>query len=548
MHQGGDVMSDEATKKGNERTRRSFLKATTALAGTALVGEQAFADARKRNPKRGGTLRFGTRDDSIGLDTHRNIIYFVSHPLTGVTGGLVDFDDKMEPKPAIAESWEPSSDLKIWTFKLRRGAEYHNGQTVDAESVKWNIERIKDPKIGHAFTRSVLSDVERVTADDKHTVQFHLKEPHAALDINLIYYPVNLMAPGAVDQADTHPVNCGPFKFKTWRRLDVTELVRFENFYETDAEGNSLPYLDGLVGRPKKEDRVRLTALRTNEVDLIDNMAYADAPAFKKEHGRTYDTWPVSQLGTAMMFFNLKNGLLAEKDNADAHLLRQAIAHAIDHEGIHQAVFNELGLISKGFYGSASPWHSDGVEPWPKFDLDKAKALRKKAKDGDQKLTIIANDTYPYMQQSGELVHAMLKDAGFNAMLEILPSPVMNEKIAKGDFNIDSTANSYRLDPDGWFGRNILSTAPENRRRIGYKNEKADQIIQAARKERDRTKRRQMYADVETLVNRDLPMLYTHTVPALMAANRARVKGFAPSFSGPWSYSGGGMRRTWIEG
>jgi peptide/nickel transport system substrate-binding protein len=541
-------MSDEAHNKGSERTRRNFLKTTTALAGAALVGLPGTAAAGKKHPKRGGTLRFGTRDDSNGLDTHRNIIYFVSHPLTGITGGLVDFDDKMQPKPAVAESWEPSSDLKTWTFKLRRGAEYHNGQTIDAESVKWNIERIKDPKIGHAFTRSVLADVERVTVDDKHTVQFHLKEPHAALDINMIYYPVNLMAPGAVDQADTHPVNCGPFKFKSWRRLDVCELVRFENFWETDAEGNSLPYLDALVGRPKKEDRVRLTALRTGELDLIDNVAYADAPAFKKDHGKTFDIWPVPQVGTAMMYFNLKNGLLSEKDNPDAHLLRQAIAHAVDHEGIHQAVFNGIGEISQGFYSSASPWHSKDIEGWPKFDPDKAKALRKKAKGGDEKFTIIANDTFPYMQQSGELVHAMLKDAGFNVVLEILPSPVMLEKQNKGDFHIDSTANSYRLDPDGWYGRNILSTAPETRRRNGYKNDKADQIILAARKERDRAKRRQMYADVETLVNRDLPMLYTHFVPLMMASNRARVKGYAVSYSGPWSYTGAGMRRTWIEG
>ena len=541
-------MSDE-NKKGPEHSRRKFLKTTTALAGAAMVGFPAHeAAAGKKHPKRGGTIRFGTRDDSVGLDTHRNIIYFTSHPLAGITSGLVDFDAKMEPKPGIAESWDASADLKTWTFKLRPGAEYHNGQTVDAESVKWNIERIKDPKKSHAFTRSVVANVERVTVDNKTTVQFHLKEPHAALDIDLVYYPVNLMAPGAEDKADTHPVNCGPFKFKSWRRLDLTELVRFENFWETDSEGNSLPYLDALVGRPKKEDRVRLTALRTGELDLIDNMAYADAPAFKKEHGATFDTWPVPQVGTAMMFFNLKNGLLSEKDNPDAHMLRQAIAHAIDREGIHQAVFNELSSVAGGFYSESSPWHSKGIEPGPKFDLDKAKALRKKAKGGDQRLTIIANDTFPYMQQSGELVHAMLKDAGFNVVLEILPGPVMLEKQSKGDYNIDSTANSYRLDPHGWFGRNILSTAPENRRRVGYKNEKADQLIHAARKERDRAKRKQMYADIESMVNRDLPMFYTHFVPTLSAGSRARVKGYAPSFSGPFSYSGGGMRRTWIEG
>jgi peptide/nickel transport system substrate-binding protein len=250
-------------RKGTERTRREFLGAATVLTGAAIVGLPREASAAKRHPKRGGTIRFGMRDDSVGLDTHRNFIYFVSQPMAALTGGLLDFNAKMEPVAAVATEWDPSDDLKIWTFKLRRGAEFHNGESIDAQAIKWNIERILDPKIGHSFTRSALADVERVTVDDKYTVRFHLKSPSAAFDTNLVYYPVNLMAPGSVDKADTLPVGCGPFKFKSWKRFDTCELVRFENFWETDAEGNSLPYLDGLIGKPKKEDRVRLTALRT---------------------------------------------------------------------------------------------------------------------------------------------------------------------------------------------------------------------------------------------------------------------------------------------
>ena len=117
------------------------------------------------------------------------------------------------------------------------------------------------------------------------------------------------MAPGCGRQRPTPiPVGCGPFKFKSWKRFDTCELVRFENYWETDAEGNALPYLDGMIGKPKKEDRVRLTALRTNEVDLIDNVAYADAPNFIKEHGGSYDTWLVPQVGTAFIAFNLNKG------------------------------------------------------------------------------------------------------------------------------------------------------------------------------------------------------------------------------------------------
>lgn len=533
--------------KGTESTRREFLATTTALAGAAIVGLPGKATAAKRHPKRGGTLRFGMRDDSVGLDTHRNFIYFVSQPMAGLTGGLLDFNSKMEPVAAVATEWDASADLKTWTFKLRRGAEFHNGETIDAQAIKWNIERILDPKIGHSFTRSALTDVERVTVDDKHTVRFHLKDASAAFDTNLVYYPVNLMAPGSVDNADTNPVSCGPFKFKSWKRFDTCELVRFENFWETDAEGNTLPYLDGMIGKPRKEDRVRLTALRTNEVDLIDNVAYADAPNFIKEHGGSYNTWLVPQVDTAFIAFNLKNGPFSAKDNRDAHLLRTAAAHAIDHQGIHEAVFNKQGSIAKGFYSEASPWHGKDIEAWPQFDPDKAKAMRKKANGGDAKLLIIANDSFPYMQQSGELAHAMLKDVGFDVTFEIHPTPVIQDKYNKGTFDLDSSANSYRIDPDGWFSRSILSTAPETIRRHGYKNEKVDQLILAAKVERDKAKRRQMYSDVDSLINKDLPLIYTHFVP-LMQAGSKRINGYKPSFTGPFQYAGGGLRTTWLEG
>ena len=141
--------------------------------------DPGIANAAKRHPKRGGTVCFATRSDARGLDPHRNILYYVSSPLAATTNGLLDFDANMNIKPGIAESWDISKDLKTYTFKLRKGAEYHNGQTIDAQSIKWNLERIKDPKIGHAFTRSAISDVERVTVGDKYTVHVHLKNPSA---------------------------------------------------------------------------------------------------------------------------------------------------------------------------------------------------------------------------------------------------------------------------------------------------------------------------------------------------------------------------------
>ena len=191
------------------------------------------------------------------------------------------------------------------------------------------------------------------------------------------------------------------------------------------------------------------------------------------------------QVGTAFIAFNLKKGPFSAKDNPDAHLLRTAAAHAIDHQGIHEAVFNNQGQFAKGFYSEVQPVARQGHQRRGlQFDLDKAKAMRKKANGGDAKLLIIANDSFPYMQQSGELAHAMLKDAGFDVTFEIHPTPVIQDKYNKGTFDLDSSREQLphrsrrlvlALDP---------VDVPRNIRRHGYKNEKVDQLILAAKVQR----------------------------------------------------------------
>ena len=105
--------------------------------------------------------------------------------------------------PGVAEEWEISKDLRKYTFRLRKGAEYHNGRTIDAASVKWNYERIMNPKTSHSFTRASLQDVESIKVVDPYTLQIMLNRPSAIFASNCVYYPCNLIAPDSADQADT---------------------------------------------------------------------------------------------------------------------------------------------------------------------------------------------------------------------------------------------------------------------------------------------------------------------------------------------------------
>jgi len=297
-----------------ELSRRAFLAATSGvLAGAAAFGLAGQAETGQRHPQRGGTLRFATRSDISGLDLHRNTIYLVSMPLAAINQGLLDLDQKSEPVPGIAAAWEASQDLLSYTFELRHGVLFHNGREVDAEAVKWNFERLQDPKIAHPLARAALENVKTTEVVDKYTVRCHLYQPSAAFPADVVYYPCALMAPESVEQADLHPIGCGPFKFVKWDRNNLTEMVRFENYFETDAEGNSLPYLEAIIGRPKREDGVRMTSLRAGEVDLIDSMAYADAAEFPKKYAGKFQTWNVPTVATSFILFNLEKGPFTDK-------------------------------------------------------------------------------------------------------------------------------------------------------------------------------------------------------------------------------------------
>lgn len=522
-------------------SRRAFLATTSgALAGAAACGLVGQAEANKRRPQRGGTLRFATREDAAGLDPHRHTMYLVSIPLAATTQGLMDINLQSEPVPGIAAEWDIAPDLLTYTFKLRQGVLFHNGREVDAEAVKWNFERILDPKIGHPFTRSALGNLKETQVLDKYTLRCVLQEPSAVFLADVVYYPCNLIAPDSAEQANMHPIGCGPFKFVKWERHSITELVRFENYFETDAEGNSLPYLDGIIGRPKKEDQVRLTSLRTGEVDLIDNMAYTDAANFPKKYAGKLQTWEVPTLATSYIMFNVEKGPFTDKR------LRLAAGHAIDHEAIKQAVFYGSGETARGAYAPASPWFAAGARAWPEYDPEKAKAILQKAKAVGTEVILQSLSSYPYLQQTAELVQHMWSEVGFKVALNLFEQPVLLQKRRDRDFHADSTAGAYRWDPDNWFSRLILSTAPANKDSgPGFKNEKADKLITEARQITDKKKRLDLYAAVESLVNEELPILYLHHLTALQAG-AMNLQGYQPAISGPFSTRGGGIRTAWL--
>lgn len=532
-------MRKDAGSREPVLSRRAFLATAGGGVGgvaLALIGPEEYSD---KAPPRGGVLRFATRYDALGLDPHRHLMYPVSVPLAATMQGLVDLNLRSEPVPGVAVEWDTSPDLLTYTFKLRQDVTFHNGRDIDAAVVKWNFMRMQDPKTAHPFIRSALLNLRATEVVDRYTVRFRLHRPSAAFPAHVAYYPCSLIAPDHHAQIQRHPYGCGPFRFVRWERDQVTEVSRFENYFETDAAGNALPYLDGIEGRPKHVDAVRFMRLRSGQVDLMETVTNIDTKTFSEYYARRFQFWNVPILGTSYLLFNLHTGPFADKR------LRQAAAHAIDHDMLKQVVFYSRGETARSFYASISPWYAVGVKPWPAYDPDQARFLLRQARAVGTTVVLQSLRTSPYVQQTAALIEGMWSNVGFQVIHKMYDARELDQKRRERAFHAESTAASYRFDPDGWFSRRLHSEATSTRAALGFHDAQVDSLIDTARRTRDQAKRLALYAEIDSIINQELPILYLHHL-TLFEMGVMHLNGYQPAISGLFSTQGAGVRTAWL--
>jgi peptide/nickel transport system substrate-binding protein len=507
------------------------------IASMAAFGLAGQATSATRHPQRGGILHYGSSLDIAGLDAHRHVQIHRVHATAVMYNGLTDIDQRGNLVPSLAESWEPNQDLSAWTFRLRKGVLFHNGREVDAEAVKLNMLRIQDPAIGHDFTRGGLENVASVEVLDKYTVRVHAKVPDAALPVSIMRYPIPLMAPDAFETAAERPIGTGPFKFVAWTRWSETRLVRFENYFETDAEGHSLPYLDEIIAKPKREDSVRLTALRTGQVHLIDEVALADVARFVKEHGAKYHTWPRHSAGYYLIF-NWRRGVFQDKR------LRTAAAHAIDREAIHQAVYYGQGEILNQCFPKGDPWYLEGVRNL-EYDPERAKALLKEARAVGTQVKLIAPANLSIARETAQVIQATWDAVGLKATLELLDTVPWLAALREGTFDATFAGYTYRFDPNDFYARDLHSQSAWSKGRSGWHNARYDRLVEEAKRTLDVARRKELYTEAQNIVNVELPLFHLHDAVRTWAADK-NLQGYQPGVGGILTYHGGGLRTAYM--
>jgi peptide/nickel transport system substrate-binding protein len=314
--------------------------------------------------------------------------------------------------------------------------------------------------------------------------------------------------------------------------------VRFENYWETDAAGHNLPYLDEILAKPKREDSVRLTALRTGQVQFINTMANADVARFEADYSDTYNTWTWHQ-GGRMMVFNFRRGPFQDKR------LRTAAAHAINREAIHYMVYYGNGSMNNQPYPEWSRWHMDGIRML-EYDPERAKAILKAARAIGTEIKLVCSINNTLSRESGQVIQAQWNAVGFKTTVEPLDSAPLRQARVKGAFDGAIQGHTYRYDPDAFFARNLHSKSEYAQYLSGWQNERYDRLIEEAKRTLDPERRKVLYTEAWNLVNVELPHFYLHEEVYTSAATKD-LRGYQPNRMGALHYHGGGLRTAYME-
>ncbi|MEJ5114138.1 ABC transporter substrate-binding protein [Erwinia billingiae] len=479
----------------------------TAFGGLMLLGSlQAQAES---------TLRIGLGADPDMLDPHLARTYYGRFVFAAMCDRLVDVDENLKVVPGLATDWKWSEDGKTLTMNLRQGVTFQDGEKFDADAVKFNIDRALT--LPGSLRKSELSSIESVEVASPSQVIFHLKTADAALLSQLTDRAGAMLAPKAAAKPDfaTHPVCSGPYQFVSRVQQDRIVLKRFENYWNKAAY-----HFDKVVFLPIPDASVRLANLRSGDLDLTEGIAASDVKTVEADSKLALAK--TTGLGYQGITFNIANGKVdpANPFAKDARV-REAFSLAIDRDALNQVAFEGVYTPANQAFSPVSPYHVK--LPIAPRDVEKARALLAAAgvKTPVNVTLLVTNN--PTSQQVGQVIQAMVSEAGFNVNLQMSEFASLLDRQQRGDYQLSLSGWSGRPDPDGSIFSFINSKGTLNDGR--YSNPQVDSWLTEARQTNDQATRQALYDKVVKQLQTDVPIAYLYFEPRIFGMNK-KLQGF----------------------
>jgi ABC-type transport system substrate-binding protein len=411
-----------------------------------------------------------------------------------VVNGLVRLTQELNVEGDLAESWEVSKDGKEYTFQLRKGVVWHNGDKFTAKDVIFTYNRTRDEKTGSPH-RAKLGAVESLEAKDDYTVVLKLKAPYSPLLAGTLtnypgraLTPVNERALGEIgpDRHKAMPMGTGAFKITKHEQGQILVLERNPEYFRS-----GLPLLDKIEYKFLKEAAALASAIQAGDVHMINHIPGEFIPQISQDANLTVSSVPgMNWYGMQMSY---KHPQLGNPK------VRMALAKAMDREELVQkAVFGDA-VPATGVFNPAVKWaYREQKENWPlAYDPEAAKKLLAEAGANNLQITAILE---PQLQRQLEVLRDQLSRVGVKVTLQPLDTSLYTKRVnTDKDYDIIFDGSVVDPDPDESIWNFFYSEGPWNG--AHYKNPKADELLKAERAEMDQEKRAKILWELEDLLS-----------------------------------------------
>ena len=420
---------------------------------------------------------------------------------SNVFEGLTRFDSAGAVIPGLAKSWEISEDGLTYTFTLNEGVTFHDGSTMDAEDVKFSLDRIGAEDSANA-QKALYAAISEVNVIDPATVEIKLSEINGSMLFNLAWGDAVIVAPESIEGIKQTPIGTGAFKFDSWTQGDKIELVRNDNYWGTPA------VLASATFKFISDPTAALGAMMAEDIDVFSAFpAPENLPQFEADP--RFQVLIGSTEGETILAMNNKQ---APFDNVK---VREAVSHAIDRQAIIDGAMFGYGTPIGTHFAPHNPAYVD-LTGNSAFDPEKAKALLAEAGFPDGFETTLFLPPPSYARRGGEIIAAQLAAVGIKAEITNVEWAQWLESVFKGkNFGLTIVSHTEPMDigiyanPDYYFQ---------------YDNPAFQELMTKLNSTTDPEMRNSMLGEAQNMISADYVNGYLFQLAALSVA-KAGVQG-----------------------
>lgn len=520
----------KAVKKSKKYT---LLAAALLIIGAILTGCSGSqkVDSQEKRPRAesGGQTQLSeeeaesgeAEDQEIVLAGYRNIApgeedaYYCSVILY-VWEPLIAMDEKGEPAPKLAESWEMSEDAKTWTFHLRKGVSFHDGRSFNADAVLYNFDRMRSGVKPSGFYSlnidSFYPNLAQVNKIDDYTVELTFTEAAPTLLYTMTNFGSAMFSPGCFDENYNFTgiaQGTGPFKIAENVLDQYVLLERNEEYWGEKAAAKTIRV------KTIPDVNTRFSALKSEEImGVIDLKAITPALANQLAED---DNFAITSTNSTMIDFLCLNG--TKWPFSDVRM-RQALSLLIDRASIIDTIYLGYASPTSNILNYSTPFYKEIPVD---HDTEKARELAKEVL-GEKTVTV----KYLIQQDSGEqkaeaeLIGALFTEIGVDVTIESYDWATIRERMKTGDYDLARGQQGLpNMEAITIFKRFMYSTGDQNvNYSLGVKDPQIDALIDQADKEIDLAKRQEIYDQLQEISVERQPVLPLYNEKTLMVYNK----------------------------